>query len=95
MYNLTAACMVTANQYERCVTVTLHFAHKLGNVVWTVPKSGNIITYSSDSRAHKHVITNKKATLQSRDYPAKETPASKSNIQSSVLYNVFICTYYF
>ena len=74
--------MVTDNQYERCVTVTLHLADKLGNVVWTVPKSGNIITYSSESRTHRHVRTNKKATLQSRDYPAIETPAYKSGVWS-------------
>ena len=53
-----------------------------GNVVWTVPKSGNIITYSSESRTQRHVRTNKKATLQSRDYPAIEAPASKSGIWS-------------
>ena len=73
LVNLTAACMVTV-------------AHKLGNVVWTVPKSENIITYSSESRTHRHVThivrTNKKATLQSRDYPAIETSASKSGVWS-------------
>ena len=47
-----------------------------------VPKYGNIITYSSESRTHRHVRTNKKATLQSRDYPAIETPASKSGVWS-------------
>ena len=57
--------------YERCVAVTWHLAHKLDNVVWTVPKSGNIITYSSESRTHRYVRTNKKATLQSREAERK------------------------